>query len=141
MKIYKIYNRRNFAFGVLCLVLAVANLFACLGTGWDVSGVVLVVLLVVFGVISLGRSFSRRLSREDKLEKMDERNQLLELKTKCGAFRWTQGICFALMLVLLVAGKVSGENTLIAVGVGMAFAWAVSMFAEIAAAMYYESKM
>lgn len=137
----KIYNRRNFAFGVLCLVLAVANFFACINTGWDVSGVVLVVLLGIFGVISLGRSISRRLSHEDKLEAMDERNQLVELKTKCGAFRWTQGICFVLMLALLVAGKVSGESMLIAVGVGLAFVWAVSMFAEIAAAMYYESKL
>lgn len=141
MKAYKIYNKKNFAFGVLCLVLAVANLFACIDTGWDVSGAVLVAALLVFGVVSLVRSVSRRLSREDKLEEMDERNQLVELKTKSGAFRWTQIICFVLMLALLVAGKVSGETTLIAVGVGLAFAWTVSMFVEIAAAIYYESKM
>ena len=49
-------------------------------------------------------------------------------------------ISFALMLVLLVMGKVSGYEGFIAMGVGLAFAYTISMFAEIFTYMYYESK-
>jgi len=78
------------------------------------------------------------LSKEDRLEELDERNQLIKLKTKSKAFRLTQGICFGLMLTFLVMGKVSGENTFISMGVGLAFAYTVSMFTEIITHCYYE---
>lgn len=44
------------------------------------------------------------------------------------------------MLALLVMGKVSGYEGVIAMGVGLAFAFAISMLAEIFTYMYYESK-
>ena len=46
----------------------------------------------------------------------------------------------SLMLALLVMGKVSGYEGFIAMGVGLAFAFTISMFAEIFTYMYYESK-
>jgi len=86
------------------------------------------------------RSFSRNMSREDKLDELDERNRLIDLKTKSRAFRLTQAICFGLMLLFLVMGKMSGEILLISAGVGLAFAYAVSMFTEIFTYLYYEKR-
>ena len=66
--------------------------------------------------------------------------RLIELKSKSRSFRLTQIISFVLMLFLLVTGSVSGYDGLIGMGVGLAFSFAISMFAEVFTYMYYESK-
>ena len=62
------------------------------------------------------------------------------LKSKSKSFQLTQIISFMLMLALLVMGKVSGYEGFITMGVGLAFAFAISMFSELFTYMYYESK-
>ena len=128
----KIYNKKKFGSGFICIVLGVLNFLACFSTGFDVSGMVITLALLFIGGGSVMRSFSRNMSREDKLDELDERNRLIDLKTKSRAFRLTQAICFGLM------GKMSGEILLISAGVGLAFAYAVSMFTEIFTYFYYE---
>ena len=106
----------------------------------DVGAVILIAALFVFGIGTMMRGLSRRMAREDKMEELDERNRLIELKSKSRSFRLTQIISFVLMLFLLVAGSVSGYDGLIGMGVGLAFSFAISMFAEVFTYMYYESK-
>ncbi|MFR3822245.1 MULTISPECIES: hypothetical protein [Hungatella] len=136
----KIYNKKKFGSGFICIVLGVLNFLACFSTGFDVSGMVITLALLFIGGGSVMRSFSRNMSREDKLDELDERNRLIDLKTKSRAFRLTQAICFGLMLLFLVMGKMSGEILLISAGVGLAFAYAVSMFTEIFTYLYYEKR-
>lgn len=76
------------------------------------------------------------MAKEDKLEELDERNRLIALKSKSKSFQLTQIISFMLMLALLVMGKVSGYEGFIAMGVGLAFAFAISMFSELFTYMY-----
>ena len=134
----KIYNKKKFGSGFICIVLGVLTFLACFSTGFDVSGMVITLALLFIGGGYIMRSFSRNMSREDKLDELDERNRLIDLKTKSRAFRLTQAICFGLMLLFLVMGKMSGEILLISAGVGLAFAYAVSMFTEIFTYFYYE---
>ena len=136
----KIYNKKKFGSGFICIVLGVLNFLACFSTGFDVSGMVITLALLFIGGGSVMRSFSRNMSREDKLDELDERNRLIDLKTKSRAFRLPQAICFGLMLLFLVMGKMSGEILLISAGVGLAFAYAVSMFTEIFTYLYYEKR-
>ena len=114
------------------------NVIACINAGFDISGMILILALMFIGGELTIRSVSRNLSKEDKLEEMDERNQLIELKTKSQSFRLTQQICFGLMLTFLIMGKISGEKAFIGMGVGLAFAYTISMFAEIFTYCYYE---
>ena len=136
----KIYNKKKFGSGFICIVLGVLNFLACFSTGFDVSGMVITLALLFIGGGYIMRIFSRNMSREDKLDELDERNRLIDLKTKSRAFRLTQAICFGLMLLFLVMGKMSGEILLISAGVGLAFAYAVSMFTEIFTYLYYEKR-
>ncbi|MCI8645575.1 MAG: hypothetical protein HFE76_01995 [Firmicutes bacterium] len=137
----RIYNKKVFAFGVVMIGLGCLNLICDLVTDRiDVNGIILIVALFLFGSFATLRSLSRKLSREDKLDEMDERNQLIELKAKSRAFRLTQGTSFVLMLALLVLGKVSDYGVLLAIGAGLAFAFAISLFAEVFAFMYYEGR-
>ena len=84
----KICHKKNFWAGAGMLALGILNLATAL---WrrdlDVSAVVLVVALVLLGGSSLLRGLSPKLAREDRIEEQDERNVLVQLKTRTSAFR------------------------------------------------------
>ncbi len=137
----RIYNKKVFASGVFMMALGLLNLItSMMRQDVDISSVILIIALFVLGYGSIMRSISQRMAREDKLGELDERNRLIVLKSKSKSFHITQIISFMLMLVLLVMGKVTGYEGFIAMGAGLAFAFTISMFAEIFTYMYYESK-
>lgn len=137
----KICHKKNFWAGVGMLALGILNLATALWRGqMEWSDWVLVLALVFLGGSSLLRSLSPKLARQDKIEEQDERNALVQLKTRTSAFRWTRLVSFGLMLSLLIAGAVTRERLLLAVAVGLAFALTVSFFAEFFAALYHESR-
>ena len=137
----KIYNKKVFASGVFMAALGLLNLItSIMRQDFDINSIILIAALFVLGFGSIMRSISQRMAKEYKLEELDERNRLIALKSKSKSFRLTQIISFALMLALLVMGKISGYEGFIAMGVGLAFAFAISLFAEIFTFMYYESK-
>ena len=137
----KIYNKKVFASGVFEIALGLLSLIAdIMKQDFSIKSSVLIAVLVVLGFGSILRSISPRMAKEDKLEELDERNRLITLKSKSKFFQLTQIISFILMLALLVMGKVTGFEGFIAMGVGLAFTFTVSMFAEIFTYLYYESK-
>lgn len=137
----KIYNKKVFASGIFMIALGLLNLItSIMRKDLDINSIILIAALFVLGFGSIMRSMSQRMTKEDKLEEMDERNRLITLKSKSKSFQLTQMISFILMLVLLVMGKVFDYEGFIAMGVGLAFAFTISMFAEIFTYMYYESK-
>lgn len=137
----KIYNRKKFTAGIFMTALATVNLIAdVLNRTVDLNGIILAAVLYLSGFGAIVRSLSKKLTWEDKLEEMDERNQLIALKSRSKAFELAEGICFVLMLALMAAGKVSGGTELIAMGVGLAFAVTIMMLAQLFTAMYYEEK-
>ncbi len=137
----KIYNKKRFASGVFMIALGLLNLIASLmNQDLDVLSIILIIALSVLGFSSIMRSLSQNMAKEDKLEELDERNRFIALKSKSKSFQLTQIISFILMLILLVAGKVSGYEGFISIGVGLAFAFAISMLAEFFTYIYYESK-
>ena len=137
----KIYNKKVFASGIFMAALGLLNLItSIMRKALDINSIILIAALFVLGFGSIMRSMSQRITKEDKLEELDERNRLITLKSKSKSFQLTQMISFILMLVLLVMGKVFDYEGFIAMGVGLAFAFTISMFAEIFTYMYYESK-
>ena len=137
----KIYNKKVFASGIFMMALGLLNLItSIMRHDLDINSIILIVALCAMGFGPVIRSMSQRMAKEDKLEELDERNRLIELKSKSKSFQLTQIISFVLMFVLLVMGKVSGYEGFIAMGVGLAFAFSISMFAEFFTYMYYESK-
>ena len=136
----RIYHKKNFWAGLGMAALGILNLALSLWRrDFDLSTGILVGALLLLGVSSLLRSLSPKLSQEDKIEERDERNILVNWKTRTSAFRWTRLVSFGLM-ALLVAGAVTGEKLLLAIAVGMAFSLTISFFAEFFSALYHESK-
>ena len=79
----KIYNKKKFADGCFFLVLGAALAGAMI---WkreiDGKSVVLALIALVIGADALVRSLSRRLSYQDKVEALDERNIQVELRAR-----------------------------------------------------------
>ena len=84
----KICHKKNFWAGVGMLALGILNLATALWRGqMEWSDWVLVLALVFLGGSSLLRGLSPKLAREDRIEEQDERNVLVQLKTRTSAFR------------------------------------------------------
>ena len=92
------------AIGTLNLIMDLIN------RTFEIKGIILIIALYFLGGGIIIRSLSRKYTQEEKLDEMDERNQLIKLKSKSKAFRLTQTISFLLMLALLVMGKISGYD-------------------------------
>ena len=137
----KIYNKKSFALGIFITLLAAVNLIGDLvNKTMAVNGVLLVCSLFLFGFVEIVHSLSQKFTKQEKLEHLDERNQLIALKSKSKAFSLSQAICFGLMLALLTVGKVSGYESLITIAIGLAFTFPITMLTELFTYMYYEDK-
>ena len=137
----RIYNKKKFAYGVFSLTLGLLVLVTGIMKGLHAKGVILSVLLLLTGAGSLARSLSRKMSREDIVEEQDERNRLIDMKTKGLAFRLTGGISYVLGLLFLVSGVVAKDDAIVALGLGFLFTVTISKFGELAAFLHYEKKL
>lgn len=137
----RIYNKKKFAYSVFSLSLGLLYLLTGTVSEFDAKDIILIVLLFLIGAGSLARSLSQKMSREDKLEERDERNQLIDMKSKSLAFRLTQGISFVLGLLFLVSGAVAKDDSIAALGLGFIFTVTISMFGEMGAFLHYEKKL
>ena len=137
----KIYSKKTFWGGVGLALLGAANMaLDLLRADLDGAGLLLVGALLFFGLGMVRRSLSQAAVEEDRLEAEDERNRLIELKTRSQTLRWTRLFSVLLLLLLLVGGKLTGEPTLIAVAIGPGLTFSISMIAEIICFAHYESK-
>lgn len=137
----KIYHKRNFIEGMFMLVLGVLNLIMDLfRQDFSVKGGLLCAVLFLVGGVLLARSLSQKASRQDKLETMDERNQLVRLKSESRAFAIAQSACFVLILGCAAAYAATRSRDFIGILVGLGLAWGISVLADIFAYFYYESK-
>lgn len=137
----RIYNKKKFTYSVFSLSLGLLYLLTGTVSEFDAKDIILIILLFLIGAGSLARSLSQKMSREDKLEERDERNQLIDMKSKSLAFRLTQGISFVLGLLFLVGGAVAKDDSIAALGLGFIFTVTISMFGEMGAFLHYEKKL
>ncbi len=72
----KIYNKKSFIHGLAFLVLGI-GVYITAERPIEAKPIILAVLCTVIGAGFILRSFSLKLARVDKLEELDERNQLL----------------------------------------------------------------
>ena len=137
----RIYNKKKFVYGVFSLTLGLLVLVTGIMKGLHAKGAILSILLLLTGAGSLARSLSRKMSREDMVEERDERNRLIDMKTKGLAFRLTEGISYVLGLLFLVSGALAKDDAIVALGLGFILTVTIAMFAEVGAWFHYEKKL
>ncbi len=137
----KIYNWRNFASGLFTLFLGVVLLAMGFKTGINWGDVVLSVMCFFLGGSTFIRSLSKKMSMEDKLDELDERDNLVQLKNQSLAFKIVEFGCLILEAIFFAIGKVANDKMFVYIGVGLAFAFALCLFSDLMTFIHYERKI
>ena len=78
----KIYNKNSFIEGFIMTLLGLLLFITILVTEFNIKKFLLSPLLLFMGIGLIERSISKSMSKEDKVDKNDERNQFISLKSR-----------------------------------------------------------
>lgn len=137
----KIYNKKQFYFSCLWLVMGISIIVLALVEGdLNFNSIFGAVCGGILGINGLGRSLSQKRSQENKVEELDERNRLIELKSKRKAFQIMQFTLLSIGLFFTILSGVYKDMVLGVVGiVGMGM-WTFSLVLDWLTFAYYETK-
>ena len=134
----KIYNKNSFIEGFIMTLLGLLLFITILVTEFNIKKFLLSPLLLFMGIGLIERSISKSMSKEDKVDKNDERNQFISLKSRGKALQITQMCSWIIMLLILIIGKINNHMMLISLGTGMMTIFTISLFTELFCNIYYE---
>ena len=127
----KIYNKNSFIEGFIMTLLGLLLFITILVTEFNIKKFLLSPLLLFMGIGLIERSISKSMSKEDKVDKNDERNQFISLKSRGKALQITQMCSWIIMLLILIIGKINNHMMLISLGTGMMIIFTISLFTEV----------
>lgn len=133
----KIYNRRNFAAGILCLLLAVACGAIMIAEGFRIKLLVSLTLLLFLGGVDIAWS----LSREARLPRADERDRKISEKSAWSAYLLLTNGCFFISLPLLLIYGVVKNSVVLAVALTLDCVVLAAFVLLIAANIHYEKRL
>ena len=143
----KIYHKKNFATGLFFTLLGAAFIVLFLVKGnIEPKSVVFCVLSLLLGPGLLLRSFDKRLSFQDRVDELDERNILVKLRTKSTAFSIVQytllGVCALCAIgAMLYEKNPDGQLVLGGMLIVSGVVWFISLLAELFCGLHYEKKL
>jgi len=138
----KIYHKKNFSEGILLTGLGLLLLVTMLlRQCFRPKSVLICTAALLLGLGLLFRSLSRQCARADRLEELDERNLLIQLRSK--------GLAFSIVVLCLLsaAGGVlrSSDREAQLVFGGMlvlsGLLWFLSFLVELLCGIYYERRL
>ena len=136
----KIYNKKKFYFSLLWLAMGISIMILTLVNGdLNLDSVFSAACCCILGINGLVRSISQKMSREDKVEELDERNQLIELKSKRKGFQLIQYTLLCVGFVFAILGGIYKDMILGAVGITSTIIWFFSLVIDWLTFVYYES--
>ena len=135
--VMKIYNRRNFAAGILSLLLAAACGVVLLATGFAAKWLIALVILLAAGGFDLWWS----LSREPRLPRVDERDEAVSRKSAWLAYRIVANGCWVASLGTLAVYAATRAPSALAVTVTLDVVAIGAFLALLGAEIYYEKRM
>ena len=136
----KIYNKKNFLYGLGMTILGVLMLLTSIWKGFDVKGTVILALCLFVGIGLMLRSLSRDMSREDKIAELDERNKMVEWRAKSRALGIAELICVVCILVSIVGMRIVKDffgGMLVAFGL----MYTIMLLTELFTLLYYDKKL
>ena len=100
----------------------------------------MIILCLLIGGSGLLRSFSREMSREDKIAELDERNRLVEWRAKSRALGIAELVCFVCML-LSIFGMQAMEAFFGGMLVAFGLIFTTMLIIECITLLYYNKKL
>ena len=136
----KIYNKKNFRYGLGMTILGVLMLLTSIWKGFDVKGTVILAPCLFVGIGLMLRSLSRDMSREDKIAELDERNKMVEWRAKSRALGIAELICVVCILVSIVGMRVV-EDFFGGMLVAFGLMYTIMLLTELLTLLYYDKKL
>ncbi len=136
----KIYNKKNFRYGLGMTILGVLMLLTSIWKGFHVKGTVILALCLFVGIGLMLRSLSRDMSREDKIAELDERNKMVEWRAKSRALGIAELICVVCILISIVGMRIVKDffgGMLVAFGL----MYTIMLLTELFTLLYYDKKL
>lgn len=137
----KIYNKRKFYFSICLLLLAVSDfVLNVIQNSFDMNGSYVILCCAILGLHGCRRSLSKKMSQEDKIEKLDERNQWIELKSKRTAFQIMQYLLFGVGILFAMLGGFYKSVSFGIVAVTSTLILIATLLLDLVTYIYYEIK-
>lgn len=139
----KVYNKKGFVAGIFWIILAVWSVFLDFNSP-DPNGLVRVrdtilsVFLLLLGITSFVRAFSKRATKEDIINKQDERNILIRYKSKSRMLDIAYGFLFVFMICGLIGYKLTANIAWGMIFLIPGFLLGLFLIIEIVVNIYYE---
>ena len=142
----KIYHKKNFSEGILLTGLGLLLLVTMLlRQCFRPKSVLICTAALLLGLGLLFRSLSRQCARADRLEELDERNLLIQLRSKGLAFSIVQNALLVLCLLSAAGVLRSSDREAQLVFGGMlvlsGLLWFLSFLVELLCVIYYERRL
>lgn len=136
----KIYHKKNFFWGILMLISAGLSVATMIRFGVSRYQIWVLLAMMPSGLTQLLRSLSYESSKEDRLEKLDEREEFMRQRAWELSYRTSSILVVVLMFVLLGVGAKIENDTLIDMGMGMTVCLSISVLADLGAQIYCQRK-
>ena len=136
----KIYNKKNFRYGLGMTILGVLMLLTSIWKGFDVKGTVILALCLFVGIGLMLRSLSRDMSREDKIAELDERNKMVEWRAKSRALGIAELICVVCILISIVGMRIV-KDFFGGMLVAFCLMYTIMLLTELFTLLYYDKKL
>lgn len=134
----KIYNKKGFMRGIVTLLLCVFGILATFIKGFSVKLTILLVILFLFSITDLSRSFSRSAALEDIVADTDERDKYILLKTSHKSLQILQAINFIITIFLMIIYSLTRNNVLLGAFILSSIYITICFIVTLITNIYYE---
>ena len=134
----KIYNKKGFISGIVWLSICLVGIFAMAVKGFSLKLTLWTLLLFLFSIASISRSFSKASSLEDLLADTDERDRYILLKTANKSLQIFGWINFAVTISLMIIYAITKNNYLLGAFILSSLYITIIFIVTLCTNIYYE---
>lgn len=134
----KIYNKKGFIRGLICLCTCIFGLGTLFLIKFSVKLTILSAIMFLFSITDLTRSFSKTSTLEDILADDDERDKYIVLKTSHMTLQILEGINYALTILFMVIYAVTKNNIFLVAFILTSAYITINLIVYLFTNIYYE---
>lgn len=123
------------------ITIALSALIALVIKGFSLKLFILAVLIFLISISSIRKSISKRLTIQDRIEELDERNQEIELKSNALSFKICQYTVIFLEVISIILYGIYKVEVLIWMIIVLAFIVFVTFISEMLSSIHYEKRI
>ncbi len=142
----KIYNKKGFLSGIFLTLLAIVGMALdfrspAANTLVQVRDSVISVFLLLMGINSFWRAFSKHATKEDMIAEYDERNRLIEYKSQSRMLDIAYTILFGLMVCGFIGFKLTANAVWGCIFIIPGFLLGLFLIIHIVVKLYYKKRV